>query len=60
MSFWTTIDKLFNQLFEVETIKMALDYNSATPLIFTQLYFWIFFAIVLSVYSFIYKKNKKY
>lgn len=58
MNFWITIDKLVNQLFNAETIKLALDYNSETPLIFTQLYFWIFFAIVLSIYSFIYKKNK--
>ena len=58
MTFWITIDKLVNQLFNAETIKLALDYNSETPLIFTQLYFWIFFAIVLSIYSFIYKKNK--
>ena len=35
-----------------------LMYNNETPLLFTQLYFWIFFGIVLLIYSIIYKKNK--
>jgi len=34
-----------------------LSYNEAVPLLFTQLYFWVFFAIVLALYSFLYKKN---
>ena len=32
-------------------------YVKGQPVIFTQLYFWGFFAIVLGVYSLIYKKN---
>ncbi len=32
-------------------------YLENTPLLFTQLYFWIFFAIVLFIYSFIYKNK---
>ena len=32
-------------------------YTKGQPVIFTQLYFWGFFAVVLSVYSLIYKKN---
>lgn len=34
-----------------------LTYDESTPLLFTQLYFWVFFAIVLAVYSLLYKKN---
>lgn len=33
-------------------------YTKGQPIIFTQLYFWGFFGIVLLGYSFIYKKNK--
>ena len=32
-------------------------YNERSPMLFTKMAFWIFFAIVLIVYSFIYKKN---
>ena len=34
-----------------------LFYNEGKPLIFTQLYFWGFFAVVMAVYSFIYKQK---
>lgn len=34
-----------------------LVYHEKTPLLFTQLYFWGFFGVVLLVYSFVYKKN---
>lgn len=34
-----------------------LKYDSDSPLIFTDYVFWVFFAFVLLVYSFIYKKN---
>lgn len=34
-----------------------LSYNESAPLLFTQLYFWVFFAIVLGLYSLLYKKN---
>lgn len=33
-------------------------YNPAKPMLFTQIYFWIFFCIVLIGYSIIYKSNK--
>ena len=58
MTIWTTINNIYNQLFNLENLKGVFDYNSTTPLIFTQLYFWIFFAFILVIYSFIYKKNK--
>jgi D-alanyl-lipoteichoic acid acyltransferase DltB (MBOAT superfamily) len=58
MTIWTAISNLYNQLFNIENLKGVFDYNSTTPLIFTQLSFWIFFAFILVVYSFIYKKNK--
>lgn len=32
-------------------------YTKGQPVIFTQLYFWGFFAIVLTLYSLVYKKN---
>ena len=58
MTIWTTINNIYNQLFNIENLEGVFDYNSTTPLIFTQLYFWIFFAFILVIYSFIYKKNK--
>ena len=41
-----------------ESIAKIFTYNNDAPLIFTQLYFWVFFALVLGVYSVVYKKNK--
>ncbi len=38
-------------------IQYIFFYNSDAPLIFTRLYFWIFFAIVLTFYSFLYKRK---
>ncbi len=32
-------------------------YNKETPLLFTMLYFWVFFFIVLTIYSIIHKKT---
>jgi len=32
-------------------------YNPQKPLLFTQFYFWVFFTLLLAVYSFIYKRN---
>lgn len=32
-------------------------FNPEKPLIFTQLYFWVFYAVVLLIYSFIYKER---
>jgi D-alanyl-lipoteichoic acid acyltransferase DltB (MBOAT superfamily) len=41
----------------MEVIKDILLYSEAKPLLFTRLYFWGFFAFLLLIYSFIYKKN---
>lgn len=41
----------------IESIKNIFLYSEDKPLIFTQLYFWIFFAIVLAFYSIIYKNK---
>ena len=38
-------------------LKSALFYQKGQPVIFTQLYFWGFFAVILSIYSIIFKKN---
>ena len=40
-----------------ERILQALTYDPERPLLFTQLYFWVFFALVLTVYSIIYKNR---
>ena len=41
----------------LESLKNIFLYSEDKPLIFTQLYFWIFFAIVLALYSFVYKNK---
>lgn len=38
-------------------IKNTLGYSSESPLLFTQLYFWVFFTILLAIYSILYKKK---
>lgn len=42
----------------IEYIKPYFLYTKGEPIIFTQLYFWAFFAVVLSFYSLLYKHNK--
>ena len=39
-------------------LKTIFLYNEKSPLLFTGLYFWLFFAFVLFGYSFIYNKSK--
>ena len=58
MTMLEKITDFINGLFSIENIGNLFLYNNDTPLLFTQLYFWVFFAIVLSVYSIVYKKNK--
>lgn len=41
----------------IEQLKNILLYDEQTPLLFTRLYFWIFFAIVLTGYSIIYRNR---
>lgn len=41
----------------IEYLKSCFLYVKGQPVIFTQLYFWGFFAVVLGLYSLIYKKN---
>ncbi len=41
----------------MDFLKDFLTYDPRQPMLFTHLYFWIFFAIVLAVYTVIYKKN---
>lgn len=40
-----------------EYFKDIFVYNGNSPMIFTRLYFWVFLAIVLAVYSIVYKKK---
>ncbi|MEA3496512.1 MAG: MBOAT family O-acyltransferase [Bacteroidota bacterium] len=41
----------------MEILKDIFLYNQDSPLLFTQLLFWVFFAVVLIVFSLIYKKK---
>jgi alginate O-acetyltransferase complex protein AlgI len=41
----------------METLKNIFLYNQESPLLFTRLYFWGFYAVVLAIYSIIYKKK---
>jgi len=41
----------------MEVLKNIFLYSKDTPLIFTSLYFWIFFAIVFGIFSAMYKKR---
>lgn len=40
-----------------EIIQNIFLYVENKPLLFTQLYFWVFFAVLLLIYTFLYKKN---
>lgn len=44
-----------NQINWTQRLKDIFLYNEESPLIFTELYFWVFFGIVLAGYSMIYK-----
>jgi alginate O-acetyltransferase complex protein AlgI len=41
----------------LEQLKNIFLFNQETPLIFTRFYFWAFFAIVLAIFSIIYKQR---
>ena len=41
----------------METLKNIFLYDQESPLLFTRLYFWGFYAVVLAIYSIIYKKK---
>ena len=41
----------------METLKNIFLYDQESPLLFTRLYFWGFYAVVLTIYSIIYKKK---
>ena len=43
------------ELFTLEQVVHQLSFNQDSPLTFTNLYFWVFFAIMLLGYSIIYK-----
>lgn len=43
--------------FNIETVVQLLRYNPKEPLLFTQHFFWAFFALVLLLYSIVYKKK---
>ena len=58
MTILSKITDFLYAFFSKAGITKMLMYNNETPLLFTQLYFWIFFGIVLIIYSIIYKKNK--
>jgi D-alanyl-lipoteichoic acid acyltransferase DltB (MBOAT superfamily) len=41
----------------MDYLKDIFTYDPAAPMIFTRFYFWVFFAVVLTVYSVVYKKK---
>ena len=41
----------------IDYLKQIFLYNAESPLIFTRLYFWGFFLVVLAFYSVLYKKK---
>ncbi|MCK5846457.1 MAG: MBOAT family protein [Bacteroidales bacterium] len=43
----------------IDYIQEVFIYNPTKPLIFTRFYFWMFFAIVLTFYSLVYKKRNR-
>jgi D-alanyl-lipoteichoic acid acyltransferase DltB (MBOAT superfamily) len=47
----------FSWFFSVENLKSIFTYNNDAPLIFTQFFFWAFFAVVLLFYSIVHKKR---
>jgi len=53
----TNISEWFAWFFSADNIKHIFNYNEGEPMIFTQFFFWGFFALVLLGYSFVYKKR---
>ncbi len=53
----TNISEWFSWFFSFENIKHIFTYNEGEPMIFTQFFFWGFFAVVLLIYSIIHKKR---
>lgn len=51
------ISTWFSSFFSLENLKSIFLYNESQPLIFTQFFFWGFFAVTLLFYSIVYKKN---
>jgi len=52
----TTISEWFNWFFGLAHLKSIFLYNNDAPLMFTQFFFWAFFAFVLLGYAIIYKR----
>jgi D-alanyl-lipoteichoic acid acyltransferase DltB (MBOAT superfamily) len=53
----SNISGWFSWFFSVENLKSIFTYNNDAPLIFTQFFFWAFFAVVLLFYSIVHKKR---
>jgi D-alanyl-lipoteichoic acid acyltransferase DltB (MBOAT superfamily) len=53
----TNISQWLNWFFSLENLKHIFNYNEGEPMIFTQFFFWGFFAFVLLFYSVIHKKR---
>ena len=49
----------FSWFFSTENLKGIFLYNENQPLIFTQFFFWGFFAVVLAGYSFVYNNRNR-
>lgn len=57
MNDFENISAFFTWFFSLENIKSIFTFNNDAPLIFTQFFFWAFYAVVLLIYSFIHKKK---
>ncbi len=53
----TNISEWLGWFFSIENLKSIFIYNDTQPLIFTQFFFWGFFAVVLLFYSIVHKKR---
>ena len=53
----SNISQWIDWFFSFENLKHIFTYNEGEPMIFTQFFFWAFFAVVLLFYSILYKKR---
>ena len=50
---------IFSQIQFTQVLRDIFLYNEVSPLIFTRFFFWAFFAVVLTVYSLVYKSRNR-
>ncbi len=50
---------IFSQIQFTQVLRDIFLYNEVSPLIFTRFFFWAFFAVVLAIYSLVYKSRNR-